>query len=47
MNDAALDNKYQFNGIELNDDFGLNLNLTDFRPYDPAAGRWSQVDPLM
>jgi len=25
MNDAALDNKYQYNGKEWNDDFGLNM----------------------
>jgi len=39
-------NLYQYNGIELNDDFGLNWNMAMFRTYDPALGRWGQVDPL-
>ena len=38
-------NKYQYNGIELNTDFGLNINTAFFRGYDPAVGRWWQVDP--
>ena len=38
-------NKYQFNGIELNTDFGLNINTAFFRGYDAAVGRWWQVDP--
>lgn len=36
----------QFNGIELNDDFGLNWNMAMFRTYDPSIGRWGQIDPL-
>jgi RHS repeat-associated protein len=39
-------NKYQYNGIELNDDFGLNWNMAMFRTYDASIGRWGQVDPL-
>ena len=39
-------NLYQYNGIELNDDFGLNWNMAMFRTYDPSIGRWGQVDPL-
>ena len=47
MNDGALaDTKYQFNGIERGGDFGLGLDLADFRSYDPAIGRWGQVDEL-
>jgi len=45
MNDAARDNKYQFNSIEFNEDFGLNIYTAEFRGYDPAIGRWWQIDP--
>ena len=38
-------NKYQYNGIELNTEFGLNMNMAFFRGYDPAVGRWWQIDP--
>lgn len=46
MNDAALDNKYQYNGKEFNDDFGLNLNDYGARWYDAAGVTWWSVDPL-
>ena len=46
MNDAAADSKYRFNGIERNEDFGVKLDMADFRSYDPAIGRWLQVDPM-
>ena len=39
-------NKYQYNGKELNDEFGLNWNDYGTRWYDPAAARWWSVDPL-
>jgi RHS repeat-associated protein len=35
---------YRYNGIERNDELGLDLAA--FRSYDPAIGRWLQVDPL-
>jgi len=38
-------NKYQFNGIERQDNFSINIDLAFFRGYDPAIGRWWQVDP--
>ncbi|MEZ4888459.1 MAG: RHS repeat-associated core domain-containing protein [Chitinophagales bacterium] len=38
-------NHYQFNGIELFEDLDLNVNFAFYRSYDPAIGRWWQVDP--
>ncbi|MCW5921690.1 MAG: RHS repeat-associated core domain-containing protein [Saprospiraceae bacterium] len=43
---ASNPNKYRFNGVEQNEDLGLNLNLSLFRGYDVAIGRWIQTDPL-
>jgi RHS repeat-associated protein len=46
----GLDNKYKYNGKELQDDniAGTQLNFYDFgaRNYDPALGRWMNIDPL-
>jgi RHS repeat-associated protein len=45
QNDAtARDNKYQYNGKELNDDFGLNWNDYGARWYDAGLGRFTAVD---
>ncbi|BDS09819.1 RHS repeat-associated core domain-containing protein [Aureispira anguillae] len=38
-------NLYQYNGIEMNDDFGLNWNMAFYRSYDASIGRFHQVDP--
>jgi RHS repeat-associated protein len=39
------ENNYLYNGTEKNSDFGLDVNTTFYRTYDPAIGRWWQVDP--
>jgi RHS repeat-associated protein len=44
VNDAARDNMYQYNGKEINDDFGLNLNDYGARWYDASVGRFLAVD---
>jgi RHS repeat-associated protein len=41
----SLTNKYQYNGIEYNNDFDLNIGETFFRSHDPQIGRWLQIDP--
>jgi RHS repeat-associated protein len=39
--------KYQYNGKELQDELGLNMYAYGFRNYDPATGRWVNIDPLL
>lgn len=42
-----LSSQYKFNGgIELEEDYGVNLYSTFFRQYDPQLGRFSGVDLL-
>jgi RHS repeat-associated protein len=45
-NGAQGRNKYQYNGKEWNDDFGLGWNDYGARFYDPSIARWSAVDLL-
>ena len=40
------ENKYGYNGKELDDDFGLNWHHYGFRMYDAAIGRFPSADPI-
>ncbi|OWY21121.1 hypothetical protein C7N43_14070 [Sphingobacteriales bacterium UPWRP_1] len=39
-------NNYQYNGKELNEDFGLHWMDYGARWYNPQINRWGQIDPL-
>jgi RHS repeat-associated protein len=37
---------YAFNGMEMQSEFGVNVYDFGARNYDPALGRWMNIDPL-
>jgi len=41
----SLANPFKFNGIEEQDELGLNVLQAAFRTNDPTTGRWWQIDP--
>src|SRR5690606_11622048 len=43
---AGVDHKYGFGGKEEQDELGLNWIDITARNYDPALGRWMNIDPL-
>ncbi len=43
--DTGQENKFLYNGKELEDDLGLDIFHYGLRHYDPQLGRWMAVDP--
>jgi RHS repeat-associated protein len=44
---GKLENKYKYNGIELNEDLGVNTYDAFYRNLDQQIGRWWQIDPKL
>ncbi|MFH7010857.1 DUF6443 domain-containing protein [Flavobacterium sp. FlaQc-52] len=44
---VSSNNKYKYNGKELQDELGLNMYDMDMRQYDPAIARWVVHDPIV
>lgn len=42
---GGLENRYKYNGIELDTSLGLNEYEAQLRDLDPQLGRWWQIDP--
>ena len=46
LQNAGRENRYLYNGKELDTEFGLNWYHYGARMYDPAVGRFTGVDPI-
>src|SRR5690554_1480325 len=46
INVLRTDYQYKYNGKEFQDELGMNIYDYGARNYDPAIGRWMNVDPL-
>ena len=44
--ETGYENKYKYNGKELEDDHNLNWYHYGARYYDPQLGRWHTIDPV-
>jgi RHS repeat-associated protein len=42
---GKLENRFKYNGIEIDEDLSLNAYEAHYRMLDPSIGRWWQIDP--